>query len=29
MLGTTSSAVRVHLTRGRRRLRSMLGETDA
>jgi RNA polymerase sigma factor (sigma-70 family) len=29
MLGTTSSAVRVHLTRGRRRLGSMLGETDA
>jgi len=29
MLETTSSAVRVHLTRGRRRLRSMLGEADA
>jgi RNA polymerase sigma factor (sigma-70 family) len=29
MLGTTSSAVRVHLTRGRRRLRSLLGERDA
>jgi RNA polymerase sigma-70 factor (ECF subfamily) len=29
MLGTTSSAVRVHLTRGRRRLRALLEETDA
>jgi len=29
MLGTSSSAVRVHLTRGRRRLRSLLEERDA
>jgi RNA polymerase sigma-70 factor (ECF subfamily) len=29
MLGTSSSAVRVHLTRGRRRLRVLLEESDA
>jgi RNA polymerase sigma-70 factor (ECF subfamily) len=29
LLGTSSSAVRVHLTRGRRRLRAMLEESDA
>jgi RNA polymerase sigma-70 factor (ECF subfamily) len=29
MLGTSSSAVRVHLTRGRRRLRAILEESDA
>jgi RNA polymerase sigma-70 factor (ECF subfamily) len=29
LLGTSSSAVRVHLTRGRRRLRAMLRESDA
>lgn len=29
LLGTTSSAVRVHLTRGRRRLRTLLEERDA
>jgi RNA polymerase sigma-70 factor (ECF subfamily) len=29
MLGTSSSAVRVHLTRGRRRLRAMLEGSDA
>jgi RNA polymerase sigma factor (sigma-70 family) len=28
MLGTSSSAVRVHLTRGRRRLRAMLEESN-
>ena len=29
MLGTSSSAVRVHLTRGRRRLRTLLERVDA
>jgi RNA polymerase sigma-70 factor (ECF subfamily) len=29
LLGTSSSAVRVHLTRGRRRLRTLLEEGDA
>jgi RNA polymerase sigma-70 factor, ECF subfamily len=29
LLGTSSSAIRVHLTRGRRRLRAMLEESDA
>ena len=29
MLGTSSAAVRVHLTRGRRRLRELLEESDA
>jgi DNA-directed RNA polymerase specialized sigma24 family protein len=29
LLGTSSSAVRVHLTRGRRRLRALLEESDA